>query len=102
MFGNNEINQKKLTQIGEKKIRYILKDKGNSNGNYGYFIFACGDYDRNLHIFKSNDLDFHISVKRNIQPGTITIFDAVRGANGTIKILSNLDDEFIIDQIKEE
>ena len=99
---SDEINQKRLTQIGEKKIRYILKDKGNSNGNYGYYIFACGDYDRYLHIFKSNDLDFRLSIKRNIQPGTITIFDAVPEANGTLKILSNLDDEFIIDQIKED
>ena len=99
MYGNNEINQRKLTQIGEKKIKYILKDKCKQHDNFSYYIFACSDYDRCLHIFKSDDLDYHVSIKRNIQPDIITIFDSVRTSSGAIKVLSNLDDEFIIDQV---
>ena len=41
----------------------------------GFFIVACKEYDEFLHVYKSNDLKFHLTIPRNIQPGSIEVFD---------------------------
>jgi hypothetical protein len=64
----------------------------------GFFLFACNDFDEGLHIFKSNNIDFHCVIKRNVLPNIIKIFD-VQYKENKLQILSNYDDEFIIDQI---
>jgi hypothetical protein len=64
-------------------------------------LFACNDYDQDLYVFKANDIDFQLKIKRDIQPNIIKIFDFIETQQGELKSLSNKDDEFIIDQAYE-
>lgn len=89
-----ETTQINLTQVGNKKINYIARETRQG----GFFLFACNDFDEGLHIFKSDDIDFHCTIKRNIQPNIIKIFD-VHYQGQKMQILSLYDDEFIIDQM---
>ena len=66
--------------------------------NSDCYLFACNDYDQDLHVYKANDIDFQLKIKRDIQPNIIKIFDFIETQQGEMKSLSNNDDEFIIDQ----
>lgn len=94
-------NQMKLTQLGSKKIQFIVQDK-RSNSHFNCFLFACNDYDEYLHVFKADDIEFHLKISRNIQPNIIRVFDVIVTDNSSMKVLSLKDDEFIIDQIETE
>ena len=60
----------KLTQIGSKKIKYVHMDKYNTD-NSNCYMFACDDYDDNLHVFRANNIDFHLKIKRDILPNIV-------------------------------
>lgn len=87
----------KLTQIKTKQIKFVHMDKyilSNSN----CYLFACDEYDDSLHVYKADDIDFHLKIKRDILPNIIKVFDFIETETGELKSLSLKDDEFIIDQ----
>ena len=62
------------------------------------YVFACNDYDENLHVYKAGDINFKLLIKRDIQPNIIKVSDFIETDDGYLKSLSLKDDEFIIDQ----
>lgn len=74
----------------------MVQDK-KGKSNFNCYLFACNDYDEYLHVFKADDIDFHLKILRNIQPNIIRVFDVIVTDNNSMKILSLKDDEFIID-----
>ena len=56
------------------------------------------DYDRDIDVLSSNDLDFNISVKRSIEPGVLSVYDTnIDTKLGHLKILSRIGDILYID-----
>jgi hypothetical protein len=90
----------KLTQIGSKHIKFVSMDKYTTT-NANCYLFACDEYDENLHVYKADDVDFHLKIKRDILPNIIKVFDFIETEQGELKSLSLKDDEFIIDQAHE-
>lgn len=66
--------------------------------NSNCYLFACDDYDDSLHVYRADDVDFHLKIKRDILPNIIKVFDFIVTGQGELKALSLKDDEFIIDQ----
>jgi len=59
--------QKTLMQLGDKEVKFISKiDDHDASENTGFYIAACKEYDEFLHVFKSDDLTFHLTVPRNL------------------------------------
>ena len=48
-------------------------------------------------MYKADDIDFHLKIKRDILPNIIKVFDFIETEQGELKSLSLKDDEFIID-----
>ena len=66
------------------------------------YLIACNSYDSHLNIFKADDPDYMISIKRDVQPGIIKIFDACISDEGYLRVLSLRDDEFIVDEVQKK
>lgn len=66
--------------------------------NSNCYLFACDDYDDSLHVYRADDVDFHLKIKRDILPNIIKVFDLIVTSQKELKALSLKDDEFIIDQ----
>ena len=77
-----------------KKI--IYSERCNDTA-LGFNLIGSDDYDEYLTIFNSSDIYFKVKIKRNIQPGIITIFDF--HFDTIIRLLSLVDDEFVIDKV---
>ena len=90
----------KLTQIGSKQIKFVSMDK-YTTANSNCYLYACDEYDESLHVYKADDIDFHLKIKRDILPNIIKVFDFIETEQGELKSLSLKDDEFIIDQAYE-
>jgi hypothetical protein len=45
--------------------------------NSDCYLFACKDYDEELHIYKAAEEDFCIKIRRDIQPNIIRVFDFI-------------------------
>jgi hypothetical protein len=59
--------QKTLMQLGDKEVKFISKiDDHDAGENTGFYIAACKEYDEYLHVFKSDDPTFHLTVPRNL------------------------------------
>jgi hypothetical protein len=43
--------------------------------NTDCYLFACNDYDESLNVYRADDQDFCIKIRRDIQPNIIRIFD---------------------------
>jgi hypothetical protein len=93
--------QKNLVQLGDKEVKYMssLYDYDRQE-NTGFYIVACKDYDDSIHIYKSNDLEYHLSIPRTIQPGSVNVFD-LHYDDGIIHLISVKDDEFYVDFLNE-
>ena len=83
----------KLTQIGNKQIKFVHMDKYTTD-NSNCYLFACDDYDEYLHVFRADDIDFHLKIKRDILPNIIKVFDLIVTEQNELKSLSLMDDEF--------
>ena len=89
--------QSRLSSFLWTNIRQPAIQSANSN----CYLYACDEYDESLHVYKADDVDFHLKIKRDILPNIIKVFDFIETEQGELKSLSLKDDEFIIDQAYE-
>ena len=85
--------------MGQKKIKYILENPNETESGFSFYLIACSSYDEYLHVYKSDDINFHIMINRKIQPDIITVFNAILDGN-SLRILSLIEDEFVVDEIQ--
>ena len=56
------------------------------------------DYDRDIDVLSSNDLEFDISVKRSLEPGIMSVYDTIIDPKlGHLKLISRLGEVLYID-----
>ena len=69
-----------------------------------FYLVTSKDYDRDIDVLSSNDEKFNISVKRSIEPGTLSVYDSIVDRNGKnhLKILSRIGDVLYIDTMDVE
>ena len=70
---NEHYNQNTISWMKGKIIREIVH-AGESN----FLLICCKDYDRDLDVQSSLYENFKISIKRRIEPNTISILDAIQ------------------------
>ena len=86
-------------QIKDKIVRYMF-DYDDS-----FYFTTSKEYDRDVDILNSSDVNFNAQIKRALEPGQIKVFDSViqtDGVNsdkGHMKILMNQGDYFYQDTI---
>lgn len=47
------------------------------NHKNSFYFVSCKDYDRDIDILNSDDPHFNASIKRNIEPGLVKVFDSM-------------------------
>ena len=67
----DEHRQNSFQQIKNKYIRNVI-----NHSNSFYFV-SCKEYDRDIDILNSDDPHFNASIKRNIEPGLVKVFDSI-------------------------
>ena len=88
----NGRNQENFPHIKDKYLRDVVSQEDN------FFLVTSKDYDRDIDVLSSNDLDFNISVKRSIEPGILSVYDTnIDTKLGHLKILSRIGDILYID-----
>jgi hypothetical protein len=64
-------SQNSFHQLKDKKVRNVINHKNS------FYLVSCKEYDRDIDILNSDDPEFNASIKRNIEPGLVKVFDSM-------------------------
>ena len=101
-YMHNGKSQENFPWIKDKFLRNT-KSSGDS-----FYMVTSKDYDRDIDILNSADMDFNASISRKIEPGIFRVYDSVLippskegdpDDKGQMKILSKLGDYIYLDTI---
>lgn len=76
------------------------------NHNNSFYFTTSKEYDRDIDILNSADINFNASIERSLEPGQIKVFDAdiqtchVRSNEGHLRVLMNQGEFLYLDTIE--
>ena len=88
----NDHKQMSYPYIKDKFVKNVLGYNNN------FYLVACKDYDRDIDILCTEDNKFNASIKRNIEPGNISVYDMIKD-NNLLKTLIRIGEHLYIDTI---